>query len=235
MLYDHGARVQDSAVPPPPLSDNLRFMEEADNESALIGNNVDKSLISPPLRSVCIYCGSSPAAAEKYITLAREVGEAIAGRGLRLIYGGGGLGLMGSAALAAHRAGGDVLGVLPRFLEGREPPPAEITTRRVDNMHERKMMMFDLSDAFVVLPGGIGTLEEAVETLSWRRLGLHQKPMVFVDTTFWAPFLHSLDHIIEENFAPPVFRESFVAVDTAKEALDAIDRELAHTASMSRV
>ncbi|MET0547246.1 MAG: TIGR00730 family Rossman fold protein [Caulobacterales bacterium] len=192
---------------------------------------MDKTLISPPLRSICVYCGSSPSAAQKYIDLAADTGRAIAARGLRLVYGGGGFGLMGAAALAAHHAGGEVLGILPRFLEQREPPPPEIETVPVDNMHERKMMMFDASDAFVVLPGGIGTLEEAVETLSWRRLGLHQKPMVFIDKTFWTPFVHSLDHMIEENFAPAVFRQAYAVVDNPAEAMHAIDSALADVAA----
>lgn len=166
--------------------------------------------------------------------LANSVGRAIAGHGLKLIYGGGGLGLMGAAAQAAHEAGGDVLGILPRFLEQREPPPAHIETHRVDTMHERKMMMFELSDAFIVLPGGIGTLEEAVETLSWRRLGLHEKPMVFVGRDFWRPFIASLDHIVAENFAPPVFKESYALADTAQETLHALEMAHAQTALASR-
>jgi uncharacterized protein (TIGR00730 family) len=195
---------------------------------------MDTSLLTPPLKSVCVYCGSSPTAAPHYLDLAAQVGRAIAGRGLKLIYGGGGLGLMGAAALAAHDSGGDVLGILPRFLEQREPPPAHIETRRVDTMHERKMMMFELSDAFIVLPGGIGTLEEAVETLSWRRLGLHEKPTVFVGKQFWQPFIAALDHIVAENFAPPVFRDSYALADTPEETLRALDAGHAQSALASR-
>ncbi len=195
---------------------------------------MDQSLLLPPLKSVCVYCGSSPSAAPQYLDLARSLGRAIAGHGLKLIYGGGGLGLMGAAALAAHDSGGEVLGILPRFLEQREPPPAHIETHRVDTMHERKMMMFELSDAFIVLPGGIGTLEEAVETLSWRRLGLHEKPMVFVDKVFWRPFVASLDHMVAENFAPPVFKESYALADSAEEALHALQTGRAQTALASR-
>lgn len=190
---------------------------------------MDQTLLSQPLKSVCVYCGSSPTAAQKYLDLAASVGRAIAGRGWKLVYGGGGLGLMGASALAAHDAGGEVLGILPRFLETREPPPAQINTRRVDTMHERKMMMFELSDAFIVLPGGIGTLEEVVETLSWRRLDLHSKPTVFVDKTFWGPFIGSLDHLVAENFAPEIFKDSYALVDTADECVRAL--ETAHAQS----
>ena len=195
---------------------------------------MDQTLLPQPIKSVCVYCGSSPTAGPNYLALAASVGCAIAARGWRLVYGGGGLGLMGASALAAHDAGGDVLGILPRFLETREPPPAHIETRRVDTMHERKMMMFELSDAFLVLPGGIGTLEEVVETLSWRRLGLHSKPTVFVDKMFWGPFIGSLDHLVAENFAPPVFKESYALADNAEEALCALEEGHALTALARR-
>ncbi|MET0294269.1 MAG: TIGR00730 family Rossman fold protein, partial [Phenylobacterium sp.] len=139
-----------------------------------------------PVRSVCVYCSSSDAAAPSYHAAAAELGRALAAAGLRLVYGGGGVGLMGACAGAAHAAGGEVLGIIPRFLVGPERPIAGIPTRVVESMHERKMQMFEAADAFVVLPGGIGTLEEAVELLSWRRLDLHAKPIVFFNPDgFW--------------------------------------------------
>jgi uncharacterized protein (TIGR00730 family) len=139
------------------------------------------------LKSVCVYCGSSESTRPEYHDLAARFGEELARRGLRLVYGGGSIGLMGRCAKAAHAAGGDVLGVMPRFLERREIVLDEVPHRMVDTMHERKMIMFNEADAFVVLPGGIGTLEEAVETLSWRRLDLHAKPIVFLaEDDFWA-------------------------------------------------
>jgi uncharacterized protein (TIGR00730 family) len=184
------------------------------------------SLSTRSLRTVCVYCGSSTQVDQKYLDIARRLGSAIAQRGVRLIYGGGGLGLMGATALGAHRAGGKVLGVLPNFLETREPPPPEIALHRVDTMHERKRFMFEESDGFIVLPGGIGTLEEAVETLSWRRLDLHDKPMVFVDSEFWGPFFATLEHMVQRGFAPPIFRESYRAVEEPEEALDALENAI---------
>ena len=175
------------------------------------------------LRSVCVYCGSSNTVDEAYFQLSRELGAEIAGRGIRMVYGGGQVGLMGASAHAAHEAGGEVLGVIPRFLTEREGVYTAIEHRVVETMHERKQMMFDESDAFIVLPGGIGTLEEVIETLSWIRLGLHRKPVAFLsENDYWAPLLTLLDHQVEENFTPPEFREIILHAGNAKEALDMV-------------
>ena len=126
-----------------------------------------------------------------------------------MVYGGGAVGLMGRCARAAHEAGGEVLGVMPRFLERREITYKDVPHRMVDTMHERKHVMFEESDAFVVLPGGIGTLEEAVETLSWRRLDLHKKPVVFLsEDDFWAPFFTLMQHTIAANLTPAAFNDA---------------------------
>ncbi|WP_395942382.1 TIGR00730 family Rossman fold protein, partial [Brevundimonas aurantiaca] len=129
--------------------------------------------------SVCLFCGSSDRADPAYIQAARDFGRATAEAGWRLVYGGGGVGLMGASARGAHEAGGRVLGIMPAFLRSRERLFDEVETVVVTSMHERKQLMYDQSDAFVVAPGGIGTLEEVVELLSWKRLDLHQKPVVF--------------------------------------------------------
>lgn len=169
----------------------------------------DSSSLRPPLRSVCVYCGSSETTLPAYHDLATRFGEALGKRGLRLVYGGGSIGLMGRTAKAAHAAGGDVLGVMPRFLERREIVLDSVPHRMVDTMHERKMIMFEESDAFVVLPGGIGTLEEAVETLSWRRLDLHKKPVVFLsEDDFWAPFFTLTQHTIDAKLTPASFNDA---------------------------
>ncbi len=166
----------------------------------------DTTILKPPLRSVCVYCGSSESTKPEYHDLASRFGAALARRGLRLVYGGGSIGLMGRCAKAAHAGGGEVLGIMPRFLERREIVLDEVPHHMVDTMHERKMLMFQESDAFVVLPGGIGTLEEAVETLSWRRLNLHQKPLVFLDEDgFWDPFFVLLKHTVDANLTPADF------------------------------
>ena len=163
---------------------------------------------SRQLDSVCVYCGSSDAADPAFLADAASLGEAIAGAGLRLVYGGGGVGLMGACARAAHEAGGRVLGVIPDFLRGRERPLQDVETVVVDNMHQRKMMMFDQADAFVVLPGGIGTLEEIIELLSWRRIELHEKPSVFYSPCgFWAPLFLLFDHLIEARLLALIGRE----------------------------
>lgn len=171
----------------------------------------DSSPLLPAIRSICVYCGSSESTLPAYHDLATRFGEALAARGLRMVYGGGSIGLMGRCAKAAHAAGGEVLGVMPRFLERREIVLDSVPHRMVDTMHERKMIMFEESDAFVVLPGGIGTLEEAVETLSWRRLDLHRKPVVFLsEDAFWAPFFTLIQHTIDAKLTPASFGETMV-------------------------
>jgi uncharacterized protein (TIGR00730 family) len=139
--------------------------------------------------SVCLFCGSSNGASPDYVQAAAEFGRILAEDGSRLVYGGGGIGLMGAGAKAAHSAGGKVLGVMPDFLRRHEVIYDEVETQVVSNMHDRKRIMFENSDAFAIFPGGVGTLEEVVELMSWRRLDLHRKPIVFLDLNdFWGPF-----------------------------------------------
>lgn len=175
------------------------------------------------IRSICVYCGASDAVDPRYIQLAENLGRELAQRSIRLVYGGGGVGLMGACARAAHAAGGDVLGIMPRFLLQKERIYKEVEHRIVDDMHTRKQMMFDESEAFIVLPGGIGTLEEAVEILSWARLGLHAKPMAFLDEDgFWSPFFELLERIIEGGFIPDEFRQMMVHSKTSNDAIEAL-------------
>ena len=179
--------------------------------------------MSKTSKSICVFCGSSPGNDPRYMELGRATGRAIAGAGHRLIYGGGGLGLMGAAAISAQKAGGDVYGIIPQFLLDVEKPPTGIDYEVVEDMHVRKMNMYDASDAFIVLPGGIGTLEECVEVLSWARLHLHDKPMVFVDDKgYWDPLITLIDHIIDKDFAPDWFREVVFTANTPEEALECI-------------
>jgi uncharacterized protein (TIGR00730 family) len=184
----------------------------------------DSSALQPPLRSVCVYCGSSDTTRPEYLDLATRFGSALASRGLRLVYGGGSVGLMGRCAEAAFSAGGDVLGVMPRFLERREIVLSKAPHRMVDTMHERKHIMFEESDGFVVLPGGVGTLEEAVETLSWRRLELHTKPVVFLsEDDFWAPFFHLIQHTIDANLTPASFLDSCLHANSIEACFEALE------------
>ena len=180
------------------------------------------------LKSVCMYCGSSNEVSQEYLSLASAFGKAVADRGLRLVYGGGGVGLMGAAARAASAAGGDVLGIMPEFLLQKERIFEDVPHRIVETMHERKQIMFNESDAFVVLPGGIGTLEEAIEMLSWARLGLHTKPMAFLDEDdFWKPLFVLMDHIIAGKFTPEEFREQYMHASSPEEALNKLGEHFA--------
>lgn len=176
--------------------------------------------------SVCLFCGSSDAADLAYTEAARAFGTATAEAGWRLVYGGGGVGLMGAAARAAHAAGGRVVGIMPAFLRDRERLFDEVETVVVTSMHERKQLMYEQSDVFVVAPGGIGTLEEAVELLSWKRLDLHAKPMIFLNVDgFWEAFFALVRHSVDEGMTPPSFLDAWVVCDS----VEATMRVLAET------
>jgi len=175
------------------------------------------------LQSVCVFCGSSDAADPAYLTAAADLGRALAAADLKLVYGGGGVGLMGATARGAHEAGGKVLGIIPDFLVGRERALDSVETVVVTSMHQRKMMMFEQSDGFVILPGGIGTLEEVVELLSWRRLDLHAKPTVFYNPRgFWEPLFKLFQHTVDEKLTPPEFMSAWVSVETVDEIVPAL-------------
>ena len=170
--------------------------------------------------SVCFFCGSSDAADPKYTAAASAFGTATAKAGWRFVYGGGGVGLMGASARAAHAAGGRVLGVMPAFLRSRERLFDEVETLVVTSMHQRKQIMYDQSDAFVVAPGGIGTLEEVVELLSWKRLDLHGKPVIFLNIDgFWETFFALMRHSVEAGFTPSSFLQAWIVCDTVDEAI----------------
>ena len=175
------------------------------------------------LDSVCVYCGSSNAADPEFLKAAAKLGGILAAEGVRLVYGGGGVGLMGACARAAHEAGGRVLGVIPEFLTSHERPLQEVETIVVQSMHERKMIMYEEADAFAILPGAIGTLEEVIELLSWRRLGLHAKPIVFYNPGgFWDLLFQLFHQIIDANLLPPEFAETWRSVDRIEDLLPAL-------------
>lgn len=158
-----------------------------------------------PIRSICVYCGSSPGNDPRYLEAARVLGLAIAEDGLRLVYGGGTRGIMGAVADAALKAGGKVLGVIPRFLMSKEAAESELggLTELIvtEDMHQRKHALFEQSDAFVALPGGIGTLEEIIEVMTWAQLGRHTKPIVLANINhFWDPLTGLLNHMREAGF-----------------------------------
>ena len=174
-------------------------------------------------KSVCLFCGSSDLSDPAYTEAARAFGAMTAAAGWRLVYGGGGVGLMGASARAAHAAGGRVLGVMPGFLRSRERLFDDVETLIVPSMHERKTIMYDQSDAFVVAPGGVGTLEEVIEVLSWKRLDLHSKPVIFLNLNgFWEPLLAVMEHSIAEGMTPASFRQAWVVCDTVEAAIGAM-------------
>ena len=160
------------------------------------------------MKAVCIYCGSNAGSRPVYAERAAALGTHIANEGLALVYGGGNIGLMGIAADAALAAGGEVIGIIPEQLVGWEVAHPGLTRLEVvANMHERKARMFDLSDAFVALPGGFGTLDEMFEMLTWRQLGLGDKPCAFLDVnSFYQPLIAMLDRMVAERFLPAVQR-----------------------------
>jgi uncharacterized protein (TIGR00730 family) len=173
--------------------------------------------------SVCVFCASAEGADRTFMEGAARLGEALARDGVRLVYGGGGVGLMGACARAAHAAGGQVLGIMPTFLRSREMALDEVETLFVTSMHERKSIMFEQSDAFAVLPGGVGTLEEVIELLSWRRLGLHEKPIVFLNSNdYWTPLFRLFGHTVEQGLTPAWFMDSFAWVDSPDQILPTI-------------
>jgi len=184
--------------------------------------------------SVCVFCASSDGVDPVFLTGAEQLGVELARAGVRLVYGGGGVGLRGACARAAHAAGGRVLGVMPTFLQSTEMALDAVETVFVASMHERKAIMFEQSDAFAVLPGGVGTLEEVVELLSWRRLGLHAKPVVFLNPGgYWTPLFELFAHTVDQGLTPEWFLDTFTWVKTADLILPAI-RELLRRAEHSQ-
>jgi uncharacterized protein (TIGR00730 family) len=178
----------------------------------------------PLIRNVCVYCGSNPGINPAYVDAAARLGQSLATSGVGLVYGGGGRGLMGEVARSVVAHGGHVTGIIPSFLSEKEQMLREAHEMIVvQDMHERKKLMFDRSDAFVALPGGIGTLEELVEQLTWAQLGRHTKPVVLVNVEgFWAPFLELLSHMRREAFIREAMEVPVATVDRAEDVLPAI-------------
>ena len=178
----------------------------------------------PDLTSICVYAGSSPGARPAYAQAARDLGESIARRGMGLVYGGGDVGLMKVVADAAMAAGGSVTGIIPRTLLEREIGHGALNELLVvESMHERKLAMAERSGAFVALPGGIGTVEELVEVLTWTQLGVHDKPCAVLDVEgYWQPLIALLDHAVTERFLSPKHRKMLLSGTDAEALLDAL-------------
>lgn len=187
------------------------------------------------IKTVCVYCGSGPGTNPRFTEGAKAFGKALAENNIRLVYGGGSLGLMGSVATSVLDHGGTVTGIIPEFLRARENALTRVQEMIVTpDMHERKRLMFERSDAFVALPGGIGTLEEIVEQLTWSQLGRHTKPIVVADIAgFWRPFLDLLHHMREETFIRAGLEVRFAVVSKASEIVPAIETLWARAADVA--
>jgi len=174
--------------------------------------------------SICVYCGSESGKSGTYAETARRMGRILADNDINLVFGGGSIGLMGVIAREVMSQGGTVIGIIPKNLE-----TVEITLREVselvvvDTMHERKKQMFKRSDAFVTMPGGLGTLEETFEVITWRLLGIHDKPIVIVNSDgYWSHFIELVEKVIYEGFARPSSRDLFSVVESVEDVLSAI-------------
>jgi len=174
------------------------------------------------LRSLCVFCGSNVGFKPEYAMAARRLGSILALHGVRLVYGGGRVGLMGALADAALAAGGDVVGVIPEALRTKEVAHDGLPDLRVvASMHERKALMAELSDAFVALPGGYGTLDELFEVVTWSQLGIHRKPIVLMDTAgYFGPLIGMLDHGVDEGFLRREHRALIVTASSPEEVVD---------------
>lgn len=180
-----------------------------------------------PIRSVCVYCGSSPGRSPVYVETGLALGRSLGAHGLRLVYGGGERGVMGAVAEGARQSGAKVTGIIPRFLIEKEAAARSLDRLDeavvVEDMHQRKQMMFERSDAFVALPGGIGTLEEIVEIMTWAQLGHHRKPIVFGNILgFWDPMLAAIEHMNGEGFIHTSHLVKPLVVDTPEAIVPAI-------------
>jgi uncharacterized protein (TIGR00730 family) len=172
------------------------------------------------INAVCVYCGSSPGTEPAFVAAAKKLGQIFAENGVRLIYGGGSVGLMGAIAEAVLAHGGEATGIIPEFLMQKERATHDHEMIVTGGMHERKRKMFERADAFVALPGGIGTLEELVEQLTWIQLGRHKKPILIANIGgYWNPFLELIEHMRAVRFVPPALRVDFLVADRVEDIL----------------
>ncbi|HLP69526.1 MAG TPA: TIGR00730 family Rossman fold protein [Rhizobium sp.] len=179
------------------------------------------------IRSVCVYCGSQPGRDPDHIAAGRALGRSIAAHGLRLVYGGGTRGIMGAVASGVLSNGGQVTGIIPEFLVDMEATRHSLGQLNelivTGDMHARKHKMFERADAFITLPGGIGTLEEIVEIMTWAQLGRHEKPMVFANINgFWNPMLELLRHMREQGFIHTAERVQPLVIDNVEDIIPTI-------------
>jgi len=176
------------------------------------------------IKSLCVYCGSSIQVDDDFKDAARAMGKIMADNGVRLVYGGGKAGLMGIIADSVMKNGGEVTGIIPSHIADREIQHMGLTELHVvESMHVRKQMMVDHSDAFLVLPGGIGTLDETCEIITWRQLGIHDKPIIICNLKdYWTSFLSMVDHIVNQGFMREDDKKTFSIVDSIEDVLQAL-------------
>ena len=188
------------------------------------------------IRTVCVYCGSGPGTNPRFIESAKALGKIFAESGIRLVYGGGSLGMMGAVATSVLDHGGIVTGIIPDFLTARENALTRVQEMIVTpDMHERKRLMFERSDAFVALPGGIGTLEELVEQLTWQQLGRHSKPVLLANIDgFWEPLLALLGHMRATQFIRPSLPVEILKAERVEDILPRLRAAIARTPESAR-
>ena len=227
-----GLRIFDATATDFPLSD---YRSSAMAFALAIGTPITycrSSLACPvwrsalQVKSICVFCGASTGNDSAYAEAGRDLGAMMAERAIRLVFGGGNVGMMGLVADAVLGAGGEAVGVIPEHLVEREVRHDRLTELHVvDTMHLRKQKMFELSDAFAVLPGGIGTLDETFEVLTWRQLGLHGKPIVLLSAAgYWHPFQELVDAIVKAEFAPTATANLFAVAASPKELFELLDQ-----------
>lgn len=176
------------------------------------------------INSLCVFCGSKVGNDPAYSAIARELAQELVRRNIRLVYGAGNIGIMGKLAEEVSRNGGKITGIIPDFLDklevGRKESDEFIVTK---SMHERKALMFDASDAFITLPGGLGSLDETFEILTWRQLGLHDKPIIILDVNgYWGPLIDLIDSVVEKGFAAESAKELYTVVDSVQGVFEAL-------------
>ena len=187
------------------------------------------------LKRICVYCGSGPGSDPAFVAAARALGAILADNGIGLVYGGGSVGLMGELADAVLDRGGKVIGIIPTFLKNREHanPRGEVIVTR--DMHERKQRMFDEADAFVALPGGVGTLEEVVEQMTWAQLGRHKKPILLANIKkFWDPLCVLLNHMEELQFIRPGLAVNYLEAERVEDILPMLKKAMATVAEQDK-
>jgi hypothetical protein len=188
------------------------------------------------INAVCVYCGSSPGTDPVFVESAQAFGRILAESGVRLIYGGGSVGLMGAVADAVLKHGGGATGIIPEFLTKRERPERRGQDLVITgDMHERKRIMFERADGFVALPGGIGTLEEVVEQMTWAQLGRHKKPILIANINgYWDPLLTLVDHMREQQFVPPTMGVNFLIASQVEDILPKLRDAARHVGALDK-